>query len=333
MKIRILIDAKLLGGLETHVINLYEGLVKQGHDCKIIFLRDYPNNILYTLFKERNIDYTVCNSIKEWTTLLNKDKPDIIHAHGYRANILARIYALFKKTKVVTTFHMGSKPVGRVILYNWLERYSSFLSHNISVNSHIAKTLPTHSAVIPNFVSIPKELNPIRAHPPFSLYFIGRCSEEKGPRRFCQLAERSSSEYQWNMVGDGPLLEECKKKYAQYVRFHNNVTYMESLWQNVDLLCITSTGEGLPMVLLEAMSRGIPVVSFRVGSVAEIIADLAYVVDNYNLSQMQESINRHFKKSIEERQKMAEQARAKIISVYSTDVIIPQIINFYAQLK
>ena len=110
MKIRLLLDSHSLGGVETHVMNLCEELTNRERDCKIVFVCHYPNNILYSLCEQRSISYLSCNSFKELYDLLGQNKADIIHAHGYKANLFARIIGLAHKIPVVTTFHTGEKP-------------------------------------------------------------------------------------------------------------------------------------------------------------------------------------------------------------------------------
>lgn len=329
MKIRLLIDARMLGGIETHVMNLCEELTARRHDCKIIFIRDYPDNILYTLCETRSLSYHACRTYRELYILFSHDKPDIIHAHGYKANILGRIIGLIKHIPIVTTFHSGEKPTGRLILYNALDRWTSFISHNICVNTIIASRLPSHSTVIPNFVSIPETLNMLKNKEPYNVYFIGRFSSEKGPFRFCQLSTQSPKELNWHMVGTGPLLTNCQENYPNTIHFHGQVTNMNSIWPSVDLLCITSTYEGLPLVLLEAMSRGIPVISFNVGSIKEVQTHVEYVIDSYDLLQMKQCISSHFLKTLEERRNMANNARAKIISTFSKGVVVTTIEAYY----
>lgn len=329
MNIRLLIDAKMLGGVETHIINLCMELSARQHDCSIIFVQDYPNNVLYTLCDQNLIRYQACKSYKELYALILREKPDIIHTHGYKANIVGRGLGLITKTPVVTTFHTGEKPVGRLILYNFLDRWSSFISHNISVNEPIASKLPFHSKIIPNFVAIPEAPNQLKEQGPYNIYFIGRFSPEKGPLRFCQLATQMQEDIHWHMAGTGPLLEQCQKNFQECVHFHGQVTNMNALWPDVDLLCITSTYEGLPLVLLEAMSRGIPVISFDVGSINEVITDAEYVITPFDLTLMQERIISHFKKSLNERQIMANQAREQITSGFSKEFIVTQIEMFY----
>ena len=333
MKIRLLIDSNHLGGVETHVMNLCEELTRRHHDCHLIFVCDYKNNLLYPLCEEHKISYSSCSSYRMLLSVVVKEKPDIIHAHGYKANILARLIGMITRIPVITTFHAGEKPKGRLILYNFLDRWTSFLSNNICINSAIAKRLPAKSIIIPNFVTPPKLLNSLSTEKPFQIYYIGRVSPEKGPIRFCELAKQApQNDFVWHMVGDGPLLDTCRKTYSDVINFHGNITDMDKIWPKVDLLCITSIYEGLPLVLLEAMSRGIAVVSFDVGNIKEVLSNTGFIIECYNLKLMQEAISAYFLKTIEERQIMAEQARIIIQSHYSTANIVSQIEDFYRKV-
>jgi glycosyltransferase involved in cell wall biosynthesis len=329
MKIRLLLDSQLLGGVETHALNLCAKLTAEGHDCLLVFMRPYPNNVLYKLCEKYKIPFITPKTYRELLSFLIKEKPDIIHAHGYKANLFARLIGLICPIAIVSTFHTGEKPVGRLIIYNLLDKWSSFLSNNIGVNHLIAQSLPSKSTVIPNFVDMPEVSNKVKAKGPYRIYFVGRISPEKGPLRFCQLSEALSDGFEWHMVGTGPLLESCQNAYSKTVHFHGAQLTMEKVWADVDLLVITSTYEGLPLVLLEAMSRGIPVVSFNVGSIREVITPPYYLINCFDLIQMQDVIFSHFLKPLEERRIMAEEAIQTIDKKFSTRVVIPQLETFY----
>jgi glycosyltransferase involved in cell wall biosynthesis len=329
MKIRLLIDAKLIGGTETHVLNLCQGLIARKYDCQIVFIRDYPNNPLYAQCDARGLPYTKSKHYSDLIKLLRVEQPDIIHTHGYKANIISRLLRLFCKCKLVATYHAGEPPVGRLILYNFLDRWSSHLSHNIAVNAQIAAQLPSTADIIPNFVDMPKQKNQIKKNGPYTVYFIGRFSPEKDPLSFCQLAKMPSTDIRWHAVGTGPLLKECEKQAGNDVHFHGAITNMNDTWPKVDLLCITSTYEGLPLVLLEAMSRGIPVVSFDVGSIKTTLLNDPYIITPYDLTHMHNCILSHFSKPITSRALMAINARQHIQEHYSSDAIIPQIEALY----
>jgi glycosyltransferase involved in cell wall biosynthesis len=331
MKIRILIDAKILGGVEKHAITLCAGLSARQHDCKLLFVRSYLHNPLYQVCEHYGVAYQVFVTYFNLVRNLILDKPDILHTHGYKANLLGRLLGLILKTKIITTFHAGEKPVGRVKVYDLLDRWSAFLSANIAVNDIIAANVHGPVTIIPNFVEVPSQPNKLKTSAPFHVYFIGRFSHEKDPICFCKLSQLPSHGVVWHMVGSGPLLATCKQQYPENIYFHGAIIDIDKIWPQVDLLCITSRAEGLPLVLLEAMSRGIPVVAFDVGSIQVVAKDLAYVVTPDDLIAMQACIEQHFNKTIADREILSQQERAKVRLMFSSEAVIPMIESFYQQ--
>lgn len=332
LKIRLLLDANKTGGIETHVMNACRALIELQQDCRILFVRDYPDNPLYALCKTQHLPFSAAKTYAELIRLLQEDKPDIIHTHGYKATILSRLFKPFlPPCTLVTTYHAGEPVSGRLRLYKTLDYKSSFLSHNIAVNEAIARELPAQSTVIPNFVAMPKAIKPLKEQGPYAIYFVGRFSPEKNPLAFCQLANIPSSHFSWYAVGEGPLLDEAKALAQQQVHFLGPIVDMKTIWPQVDLLCITSNFEGLPMVLLEAMSYGIPVVAFDVGSIGQVIQNHQYLIQKGNLESMHNRIVAHFVQGATRRQEMAQQARKRVQDAYSSEVVVQRILQFYRE--
>jgi len=82
-----------------------------------------------------------------------------------------------------------------------------------------------------------------------------------------------------HIVGCGPL-EQALRKRVEAVSLQNNVHFEGekapeevALWMNAcDLLCLPSINEGVPNVVLEALSCGLPVVATTVGGIPEVVS-------------------------------------------------------------
>lgn len=72
----------------------------------------------------------------------------------------------------------------------------------------------------------------------------------------------------------------------------NNQTIINSLLNISDVYVLPSTAEGLPLVLLEAMSAGLPWVSTPVGGVPAVFGSLngGRVLDSFELSSLEEAV-------------------------------------------
>ena len=112
---------------------------------------------------------------------------------------------------------------------------------------------------------------------------VGRLSPEKGQagllRAFSNLAARHRK-LQLRLVGDGPDRDGLEA-LANELGVAANVTFVGRLPEQdtlaeiarSDLLVLPSFMEGLPIVLMEAMALGVPVVSSRVAGIPELVKD------------------------------------------------------------
>lgn len=80
------------------------------------------------------------------------------------------------------------------------------------------------------------------------------------------------------VVGDGPDLNSCKElvkrlHLAASVHFVGWVTDMYACYESLDVVVIPSRFEGLPLVLIEAMTYGVPIVAASVDGMKEFLPD------------------------------------------------------------
>lgn len=115
------------------------------------------------------------------------------------------------------------------------------------------------------------------------ILYVGRLSPEKGlDDLFAALKLlRKRISFEAVIVGDGILLQELRNLAARLglgdnIHFVGPVVWGDSLFsimRQCDVLALPSKTEGLPLVLIEAMSQGIPVVATKVGGIPEIVED------------------------------------------------------------
>jgi glycosyltransferase involved in cell wall biosynthesis len=108
---------------------------------------------------------------------------------------------------------------------------------------------------------------------------IGRFTEQKDHDTLLRAARRLVDRCPRALVaivGYGPLhdrlLEQCDRLgLGGHVRFLGEITDPYPFYAAVDVFVMTSRWEGFPVVILEAMAAGRPVVSTRVGGIAEAV--------------------------------------------------------------
>lgn len=99
---------------------------------------------------------------------------------------------------------------------------------------------------------------------------VGRYTFQKGFDLLIDawvIVNRSHPEWTLDIVGDGELLNCLQQQINDNgllgnVRLKSPTKCMEEIYRDASILAISSRYEGLPMVLLEAQSFGLPVVSF-----------------------------------------------------------------------
>jgi glycosyltransferase involved in cell wall biosynthesis len=110
---------------------------------------------------------------------------------------------------------------------------------------------------------------------------VARLTPEKDlATLLCASAEALTREpdFRLEIAGDGPLRGELEELagslgLGERVRFLGQVDDVAGLLGRAGLLVLSSVKEGVPLTLLEAMARGLPVVATRVGGCPEVVED------------------------------------------------------------
>jgi len=107
-------------------------------------------------------------------------------------------------------------------------------------------------------------------------------------------------DWQWVICGDGPEREDLLRKTAEAkmqknICFCGSVSDMDSKYRQAAMYVLTSEMEGLPMVLLEAKSHGLPIISFDIETgPSEVIRDgvNGYLIESGDVHKMADRICR-----------------------------------------
>jgi len=332
-KICLLLDSRELGGIESHVLQLADGLKHHNISIKVVFLRHYPGHPLYDQLQQLNIDYQVLkgSAYALWQAL--RDEPvSLLHTHGYKAGIYGRCVCKLRGIPVVSSYHAGEVPNGKLALYDFLDRYSAGLADLIfAISPQIAQRLPVNADISDNFINTSN----IKTSTGQQIAFVGRLSHEKGPDRFLQLSQQFPQQ-QFHVYGTGALASSLQKSAPSNVTFHGLQHNMSEVWPKIGLLIMPSRFEGLPMAALEAMARGIPLLASRVGALDKLIQPAnpcgGWLVTEGDANELTQRFQHWLELSAQARQSIQLNAQKAIHQNFSSSSAIPKLIAHYTRI-
>ena len=218
---------------------------------------------------------------------------DVLHTHGYHADLVGLVAAWRAHRKVASTVHGETGGDWKNRTYEFIQRQAlRRFDRVISVSAPLTERLVSSGVPRARIVTM---RNAFAATPGpdrvaartalglpgqgFRIGWVGRLSSEKGPDIMLEaLALVKGAEVRLSMVGDGPqraplaLLADTLG-IAPRVTWHGAVKDAGSLLAAFDVIVLSSRTEGTPMVLLEAMTAGVPVVATAVGGVPDVVSD------------------------------------------------------------
>lgn len=164
-----------------------------------------------------------------------------------------------------------------------------------------------------------------------SIIFIGRLTHQKGVDLLPEIGERLREQikrFTIDIYGEGYLSHEVqeslqKRDLQNHVRLRGVASEIHGALLRSSLLIMPSRYEGLPLVMLEAMECGVPVVSFRsFAGIDEIIHEgkNGFVVESGNTELFVKRINHYLGLPLAERKIMGNHAK-KTAGQFSIDVV------------
>ncbi len=217
----------------------------------------------------------------------------VIHTHGFKADVIGGMAGWLTGRPAVSTLHgFTGSGVKTGLLDRLARRAHQRASALIAVSTPIREELIRRGMraarvhVIPNAVQAPhsplsraaarRELG-VDADAP-RIGWIGRLSSEKGADVFLHALAAMPTGVAWHasIIGDGPEAPALRALSRTLgldarVEWHGVRAGAATLLPAFDVLVLSSHTEGTPMVLLEAMHAGTPIVATCVGGVPDML--------------------------------------------------------------
>ena len=152
-----------------------------------------------------------------------------------------------------------------------------------------------------------------------NLIAIGRCEPEKGFDELLEIISELKDENVFlNLFGDGSQLDLLKQK-AKELKINNmvkfwgfkNQSFIKKYLQTASLYIMTSHEESFGLVLIEAMSYGVPCIAYDTAQGAKYTINdkNGYYIKNRNQKEMVDSIRKYLKMTSKDKNLMGKEAR------------------------
>lgn len=307
MKILQLISSCGFFGAEKVVFELSAELKKSNHTVTIgVIKNEYaPDFDLAEKAAQASLDAQAfaCKGKLDFGTIsaiaayAKENSIDIIHSHGYKADIYAFLSNLKRKTHLVATAHNWINTNAKMSLYALadkivLKQFDAVVSVSRTIESLLTRSgfRREKISLVANGVNIERfhnghgkvAANGIPHDPTYKIIgTIGRLVKEKGHVHLLDAAPKILSTHKnciFLFVGDGPLKESLLRQADDHairdkVVFLGNRDDIPELLANMDIFVLPSLVESHPMALLEAMAAQKPIVASAVGDIGAILGE------------------------------------------------------------
>lgn len=351
-----------VGGLETVVRRLARGHATRGHDVGVISIGPAVGRLpaFFRNGRESPVQtYPIEIGARAYLTalarverVLDRFQPELVHTHGYRTDVLESRVARRREIPRVSTVHgfTGGDLKNRV--YEWLQRralrrFDAVVAvarplrdqlHASGISEDRLFLVPNAGAPIARPLARPKARKALGLpEEAFVVGWVGRLNPPKGPDILLRAIDEIDDPGA-RVMFVGPEEDERYRQLARdlgiddRIRWAGVVPDASRYFQAFDALVLSSRTEGTPMVLLEAMSAGVPVVATRVGGIPDVVSEHeAVLVPPEDPEALAQGIRR-VRDDRSGASDRADRARARVESEYSMERWLDRYESVYASV-
>lgn len=370
MRVIHLVSGDLWAGAEVQLFHLASNLVHIADVALLVIVLNEGQ--LASKLRDCGVQVEVLDEAKlssfqifgEVLRLAKKFKPDVVHTHRKKENIIGGIVSKLIGCKSIRTVHGASEFSNacwniKSWVINTIDNFvAKLFQHKIVAVSHELKSkLESQFSmakleVIENCIDIDfvnemslEDVNAKINSEHFNIAFVGRFVDVKRVDLFIEIAKSITEETDlsmpitFHMIGDGPLWNDAVDSVKQMnledvVRFEGFVKNTAPYLKQMDLLLFTSDHEGLPMTLLEAMALNVTVMSRNLETIKHVLCggECGYILKSDQASDFSEEII-ELVNNQEIKNKRTNMASAQLGNHYSIDSLINKYMCLYSSIR
>ncbi len=363
MKILHVISTLNIGGAENFVVQLANEQAKH-HKVTILVLQssNTKNNYIATAHPAVTITtlgwkqkYSV-RQLWQLYRVIGRLQPEVLHVHLHNPLYYVFIISmLYRKIRYIHTMHNNFAVWKKTLrILNMVRYINNRITHVCiapSIYTDVQKHFPHLNAVmVPNGINthIPsrtpmtvKEMwkhTPSYTHAHHKFIAIGNISKYKNfkllANSFKELAieNQKITCLQIGKTIDTELQKELQRINPPNVLFAGPKTKAADYITQADALLITSTQEGMPIVILEALSMGVPVITTPAGGAADMVmhGENGLVAPDVSTASFKKTVLDFIALSPEQHETLRSNAKKSFMNTYHIQTISKQYTSQYA---
>lgn len=348
MNILLITDKLTTGGAEIYFCKLENNLPQD----KVTVYTAAGSGELYKHIKhkDRFLELSKSNHLLNFwriRKLIRNKKIGIIHANSLRVVLLLLFIRLtiLQSFQCIYTKHnvtilekqvpdlfvlLLNKFVTKVITVSHYER-----NHLIELGVHRQNITTIYNGVDLNQFQYQDK----RSEMVFKVGILARLSEEKNHTLFIDIANRlkQHTNIEFYAAGDGPdyqiIKDKIKKGNLEHrVKLLGNIEEPEKFIREMDVLILTSKREVFPMVVLEAMAVGTPMISIDKGGIKEAIInnETGILISEHSVDMYCTKI-RELQQNKQLRLNLTRRARQKVMNEFSLNNMVTKTFEEYGR--
>jgi glycosyltransferase involved in cell wall biosynthesis len=290
--------------------------------------------------------------------LCRRERVAVWHGHDYKSNLLGLLLRPFWPMRLVTTVHGWVEYTRRTPLYYGIDRlclpryeHVFCVSPDLHEQCLAVGVPPGRCTLLENGIDVeefrrsrsPAGAKRAAGFPPNRLLIgaVGRLSAEKGFDvliRAVDRLRRDGLDAGLVLIGEGkeqPALEELAVGLGlgEHVRLLGYRNDPRPLYEAMDVFALSSLREGLPNVLLEALSMEVPAAATRIAGVPRLIRhdENGLLVEPGSVEALAGALGRLLRDAAQ-RRRLAEEGRATVEADYSFAVRMRKLADLYDTL-
>ncbi len=363
VKVLQLISSGGYYGAENMLLNLCASQEQSGCQNSLLLFYNVhlPNVEFYERARRRGLSVRMvhCNGRADWRAVrqieeyIQEDDADLVHTHGYKADLYGYLAAWRCHKPVVATCHNWVGGTAALGIYNHLDRMalkkfnalaavSDAVAHRLLAFGVPAEKIKT----IANGIDVKaferaQPLPLLKAEGSTVVGVVARLDLQKGFEYLLRAARelcKTFPDLKIVIAGEGPDRDKIEDIIQQYglqssVVLAGQQSNMPAVYAAMDIFVLPSLNEGLPMTVLEAMAASKSVVATRVGAIPSVIKDGENgLLVNAKDSEGLQSAIAGLMRDPERRRRLGDQAHAWVSQNYTSEAMALKYREMYEEV-